>query len=643
MKYCIHCGEEIADSAKFCSACGKSQETEDYRFDRVRPVSNQQIRSDNHKGHINNMSQNEQPPKPPKKDFSSNSGAGGKDYSEMIEGAFEKIVSVGSQINREVVKQVKKVQENTEKARQEKINEAVKEKIQNEEINYDEKISPNENKNGGLLKCPMCGDMVDPMDAVCPSCGYVFKEKATNQSIDRFITNLNKLDRKIANTPNKKKSNAFGDFLLLLFWYEKKPDLNSAEKEKASYIDNYVFSNDKESLTEAMITIESKIDSLKDEQKGRYTSFWLTVWKNKADEVYSKSKIVIPEDSKVEEVYKNICKDYGQMKKHYNMRRLIALIVALTIIILPYFSMFKGHGGNDKIQNNSWDEIKLAERLPEINNKMEIYSNDETSFYADIKNYSYNHFKDYIDECKNMGYDINSKTEDGFYSAYNSENYFLQLTWNEAYSKNESDGMSVELQVPRGISEDFEWPVSGLGEEIPMMNDKTGSIESNSADYLSFYVSNVTQKEFDSYISECKSSGYTIDVDESSKSFDGFKENGTKISIYLNDTKEMDVTVESAETYGEITWPQSGPAKLLPVPTSTTGKITFDDEDDFTAELSNMTIDDFNAYVEQCKNMGFTEDYYKTDTTFSAENADGWELNINYEGYNVISIDLSNY
>ena len=105
----------------------------------------------------------------------------------------------------------------------------------------------------------------------------------------------------------------------------------------------------------------------------------------------------------------------------------------------------------------------------------------------------------------------------------------------------------------------------------------------------------------------------------------------------------MDVSVEGARSYGEITWPQSGPAKLLPVPTSTTGKITFDDEDDFTAELSNMTIDDFNAYVEQCKNMGFTEDYYKTDTTFSAENADGWELNISYEGYNVISIDLSNY
>ena len=78
MKYCIHCGEEIADSAKFCPACGKSQETEDYRFDRVRPVGNQQIRSDNHKGHINGMNQNEQPPKPPKKDFNSNSGTGGK-------------------------------------------------------------------------------------------------------------------------------------------------------------------------------------------------------------------------------------------------------------------------------------------------------------------------------------------------------------------------------------------------------------------------------------------------------------------------------------------------------------------------------------------------------------------------------------
>ena len=52
--------------------------------------------------------------------------------------------------------------------------------------------------------------------------------------------------------------------------------------------------------------------------------------------------------------------------------------------------------------------------------------------------------------------------------------------------------------------------------------------------------------------------------------------------------------------------PDSEIASMLPVPKSTTGEITQDDEKGFAAYVSDTPIEEYNAYVAACADKGFT-------------------------------------
>lgn len=73
----------------------------------------------------------------------------------------------------------------------------------------------------------------------------------------------------------------------------------------------------------------------------------------------------------------------------------------------------------------------------------------------------------------------------------------------------------------------------------------------------------------------------------------------------------MLINVDSAMEIEAITWPETEMAKLLPVPTSTTGKIQSNDEDGFTVYIGGTSIEDYNAYVKSCEEKGFTVDAQK--------------------------------
>ena len=69
-------------------------------------------------------------------------------------------------------------------------------------------------------------------------------------------------------------------------------------------------------------------------------------------------------------------------------------------------------------------------------------------------------------------------------------------------------------------------------------------------------------------------------------------------------------------------WGESELAEAIPRPEG--ALVTdVDDGDRFTFEIMCMTEDDFEAYVDACKDAGFTVDVAETDTTYYADNEDG--------------------
>lgn len=101
-----------------------------------------------------------------------------------------------------------------------------------------------------------------------------------------------------------------------------------------------------------------------------------------------------------------------------------------------------------------------------------------------------------------------------------------------------------------------------------------------------------------------------------------------------------------AEFYPEFEWPAFGISEKLPTPDwSNRGKIDYDTVDYFSVYIGYSTKADYDAYVKKCYDAGFSIDYYSADTVigylYSAENEEGYSIEVCYRAKNVISIDIS--
>lgn len=189
--------------------------------------------------------------------------------------------------------------------------------------------------------------------------------------------------------------------------------------------------------------------------------------------------------------------------------------------------------------------------------------------------------------------------------------------------------------------EKYDWNEIVLADMLPTPESPYGEIISNSDSYLALYVNKATQEEYTQYIEACKEKGFTIDTETTGSFFYAYNEAGYKLSLsYYDYSSEMHVNLTKGKDLGTLEWSSSELAQMLPVPESTVGEIQKDDEKGFTAYVGNTTIDAFNSYVQACEAKGFTVEADKTDKRFSAINADGYKLTIEYQGNNVIYISL---
>lgn len=77
-------------------------------------------------------------------------------------------------------------------------------------------------------------------------------------------------------------------------------------------------------------------------------------------------------------------------------------------------------------------------------------------------------------------------------------------------------------------------------------------------------------------------------------------------------------------------WPSVGLNQYLPIPPTEYGDIKTDDETRFNIEIYQVSLEDFEGYVKDCKEKGFTISTTKTDSVFYAYHAEQYELDIFY-------------
>ena len=197
------------------------------------------------------------------------------------------------------------------------------------------------------------------------------------------------------------------------------------------------------------------------------------------------------------------------------------------------------------------------------------------------------------------------------------------------------------FKLDYGDAEKFAWSDILLADVVPEPESRFGEIIGNSSEYLSLYVYRTSAADYGEYVDACKEKGFTVEADQSEQSYYAYNADGYKLSLYYDESnRKMHIGVDAAEQYGTLVWPNSIIASMLPVPASTTGEITQDDDKGFQAYVSNTPIDEFKNYVAACADRGFNIDAYESDESYSAENSEGYKLSVSYQGNSVISISV---
>ena len=79
-----------------------------------------------------------------------------------------------------------------------------------------------------------------------------------------------------------------------------------------------------------------------------------------------------------------------------------------------------------------WSQTDLGNKIPKPDVKMiEAGRDDESDFTFDAYGLSLDQFNDYVEKCKELGYTVEPKSFEGFYSADNAKGYNVRLSYHE--------------------------------------------------------------------------------------------------------------------------------------------------------------------------------------------------------------------
>lgn len=188
--------------------------------------------------------------------------------------------------------------------------------------------------------------------------------------------------------------------------------------------------------------------------------------------------------------------------------------------------------------------------------------------------------------------------------------------------------------------EKFNWNEMELCDQLPEPESNVGMVIDNDSEHLSLSVEKISKGDYNAYIEECQSMGYTVESEKTEDSYTAFNKEGYSLELsYFEET--MDIDLDAPIEMGTLSWPKSEIAGLLPLPKSAVGKVSVDTSDGCYIYVGKTSIDDFNAYIDKCAEQGFFVGYTREDEFYNAQDKNGNELSLSYEGNHVMTVDIT--
>lgn len=181
------------------------------------------------------------------------------------------------------------------------------------------------------------------------------------------------------------------------------------------------------------------------------------------------------------------------------------------------------------------------------------------------------------------------------------------------------------------------WDDVELINVIPTPPSNIGKVSANSKEELRVSLENITDSRYNDYLDECVEKGFTVDAEKDSKSYKAYNADGYALDM-SHTAGGLSIELEAPMALGTIAWPTGAAGSVLPAPKSTTGKFSFERDDSFSVYVGDTPRADYEEYVAACSDAGFTVDYRKNDTSYSADNADGWHVSLTYAGNSIMTV-----
>lgn len=208
-------------------------------------------------------------------------------------------------------------------------------------------------------------------------------------------------------------------------------------------------------------------------------------------------------------------------------------IVLVIIVVIGCVNSFKNYQ-NSKFD---WDEVEFCDRLPKPKSKFgEILSNSNQRISVSVEKTSREDYKNYIEECKSMGYTVDSVSDGDDYEAYDKEGYKLSLN---TISKT----MYIELEAPVEMGT-LEWPKSKIAKLLPLPKSAIGKVSSDTADNCFVYVGDTSKDAYSAYVEQCSEAGFNVDYNKSDDFYNAKDKNGNQLWLEYEGNNIMTVHIE---------------------------------------------------------------------------------------------------
>lgn len=188
-------------------------------------------------------------------------------------------------------------------------------------------------------------------------------------------------------------------------------------------------------------------------------------------------------------------------------------------------------------------------------------------------------------------------------------------------------------------SSSSKWEKDSIANVLPYPEKGELDITLDEPENFNALLEELTKQDWEVYLEQIQESGFTIDVEKMGDTYSAYNEEGYKLDLNYYD-EILYIDIYPPKEFKKLRWPKSDIAKLLPVPKAKVGVTEWEGSYGFLIYVGETSIDDFNDYVDACEDKGFTVDYQRGDKFYYADNKEGYQLTLRYEGFETMFVKI---